>query len=133
MLPGSALPIAQIHEHADGVADFDSRIGKVAPTMPSALTLARSRRRCVPGQFGTPASLARHGKFLARGVRGKTAAAAARWYLNRHKALFGLSSLDGLRLESTNRLVGSNGYAVNFRQVFGNLETPPRAASSRSA
>ena len=74
-------------------------------------------------QFGTPASLTRYGKFLARGVRGKTAPDAARWYLNRHKALFGLSSLDGLRLESMNRLVGSNGYAVNFRQVFGNLET----------
>ena len=73
-------------------------------------------------QFGTPATLTRHGKFLARGVRGKTAPDAARWYLNRHKRLFGLPSLAGLRLENAHRLSGSNGYAVNFRQVFGNRE-----------
>ena len=56
----------------------------------------------------------------------------ARWYLNRHKALFGLRSLDGLELESANRLRGSNGYAVNFRQVFRRARRV-ESGSSRSA
>ncbi len=63
----------------------------------------------------------RRGKFLARGIRGKTAVDPARWYLNRHKALFGLKSLDGLEFESANRLSGSNGWVVNFKQVFKGL------------
>jgi hypothetical protein len=123
MLPASALPVAQISENAAEIADFDSRSGAVAPTNAQRAHARKIKAKVRWGQFGTPASVLRYGKFLARGVRGKTAAAAARWYLQRHKALFGLSSLDGLRVESMNRLVGSKGFVVNFRQVFGNLET----------
>ena len=119
LLPGAALPVAEIHEN-EGLADYDSRTGKIAPT-----SAQRAHARRLVGnahvrwnRFGTPSSIVRHGKFLARGIRGRNAAVAARWYLNRHRALFGLQSLDGLVLESSNRLVGSNGYAVNFRQVF---------------
>jgi extracellular elastinolytic metalloproteinase len=124
LLPGAALPVAEIHEH-EGLADYDSRTGKVAPT---SAQRAHARRlvgnaRVRWNRFGTPSSIVRHGKFLARGIRGKNAAVAARWYLNRHRALFGLQSLDGLVLESSNRLVGSNGYAVNFRQVFKGTPT----------
>ena len=32
LLPGSALSNVNIHEHAEGVSEFDSRVGKVAPT-----------------------------------------------------------------------------------------------------
>jgi extracellular elastinolytic metalloproteinase len=123
MLPASALPVAQISEEFTEIADFDSRSGMVAPTNAQRAHARKIKAKVRWGQFGTPASVARSGKFLARGVRGKTAAAAARWYLQRHKALFGLSSLNGLRVESVNRLVGSKGHVVNFRQVFGNLET----------
>jgi hypothetical protein len=79
------------------------------------------RARATWSQFGTPATLMRRGKFLARGIRGKTAVDPARWYLNRHKALFGLKSLDGLEFDSANPLSGSNGWVVNFRQVFKGL------------
>src|SRR5918993_2256623 len=124
LLPASALSVAEIHEH-EGLADYDSRSGKIAPT---SAQRAHARRlvgntRVRWNRFGTPSSIVRHGKFLARGIRGKNAAVAARWYLNRHRALFGLRSLDGLVLESSNRLVGSNGYAVNFRQVFKGVPT----------
>ena len=124
LLPGAALPVAEIHEN-EGLADYDSRTGKIAPT---SAQRAHARRlvgnaRVRWNRFGTPSSIVRHGKFLARGIRGKNAAVAARWYLNRHRALFGLQSLDGLVLESSNRLVGSNGYAVNFRQVFKGIPT----------
>jgi hypothetical protein len=41
---------------------------------------------------------------------------------NRHRRLFGLGSIDQLELVRANRLTGSNGWSVNFRQVFGQLE-----------
>lgn len=127
MLPSSALSVAQIHDEVEGLVDYDSRSGAIAPTKLQRAHAKQLRKKLKAkvrwGQFGTPASIARHGRFLARGVRAKTAAGAARWYLQRHKALFGLRSLDGLRLESANRLVGSNGYAVNFRQFFKGLPT----------
>jgi extracellular elastinolytic metalloproteinase len=122
LLPGSALSNVNIHEHAEGVSEFDSRVGKVAPTSAQRAHAKGLKASVTWSKFGTPATLTRHGKFLARGIRGRTAPDAARWYLNRNRRLFGLSSLAGLRLENAHRLAGSNGYAVNFRQVFGNLE-----------
>jgi extracellular elastinolytic metalloproteinase len=122
VIPGSALSNVNIHEHADGVSEFDSRVGKIAPTSSQRAHAKRLKARVTWSQFGTPATLTRHGKFLARGIRGKTAPDAARWYLNRHKRLFGLQSLAGLKFDSANRLVDSNAYAVTFRQVFAGLE-----------
>ncbi len=123
LLPGSALSVAEIHEH-EGLADYDIRSGKLAPTSNQRAHVKRLRGARVSwNQFGTPSSVVRHGRFLARGIRGKTAENAARWYLNRHKALFGLRSLSGLRFENANRLVGSNGYAVHFRQVYKGIPT----------
>jgi extracellular elastinolytic metalloproteinase len=122
LLPGSALSNANLHEHAEGVTEFDSRVGTLAPSSIQRAHAKRLKASVTWNQFGTPASLTRHGRFLARGIRGKNAAVAARWYLNRHKALFGLRSGSSVRLEAANRLAGSNGYAVTFRQVFGGLE-----------
>jgi extracellular elastinolytic metalloproteinase len=124
LLPASALPVAEIHDH-EGLADYDSRSGKIAPTSAQRAHAKRlaGTTRVRWNRFGAPSSIVRHGKFLARGITGKNAPAAARWYLNRHKSLFGLRSLDGLVLESSNRLVGSNGYAVSFRQVFKGVPT----------
>jgi extracellular elastinolytic metalloproteinase len=124
MLPSSAFSTARIHEDVDhAVVDFDSRVGKIAPTKLQRAHAKRLKASVTWSQFGTPASIVRHGKFLARGIRGKTAPDAARWYLNRHKRLFGLGSVDALKFESSNRLGTSNGWAVGFRQVFGGLAT----------
>ncbi|MGZ8708246.1 MAG: hypothetical protein ACXW0R_12810, partial [Gaiellaceae bacterium] len=122
LLPGSALSNVNITETADSVSEFDSRVGQVAPTSTQRAHAKRLKASVTWSQYGTPATLTRHGKFLARGIRGKTAPDAARWYIARHRALFGLQSLDGLKFESANRMTGSNGYAVGFRQVFGNLQ-----------
>ena len=121
MVPGSALSVARIHEGVDEAADYDSRVGKIAPTKLQRAHAKRLKASVTWNQFGTPASLSRRGKFLARGVRGKTAADAARWYLNRHKRLFGLGSVDQLELVRATRLTGSNGWSVTYRQVFGRL------------
>ena len=122
MVPSSALSVARIDEGVDEAADYDSRVGKIAPTKAQRAHAKRLKASVTWSKFGTPASLSRRGKFLARGVRGKTAPEAARWYLNRHKALFGLSSIDQLELVGANRLAGSNGWSVNLRQVFGGLQ-----------
>ncbi len=124
LLPGSAMPVAEIHEH-EGLADYDIRTGKIAPTSAQRAHAKRlvGRSKVRWNRFGTPSSIVRHGKFLARGIRAKSAPAAARWYLNRHKRLFGLASLDGLVLDNSHRLTGSNGYAVSFRQVFKGVPT----------
>jgi extracellular elastinolytic metalloproteinase len=124
LLPASALSVAEIHDN-EGLADYDIRSGKIAPTNAQRAHARRlaGNTRVRWNRFGTPSSIVRHGRFLARGVRGKSAPVAARWYLNRHKALFGLRSLDSLVLDSATRLTGSNGYAVNFRQVFKGVPT----------
>ncbi len=127
LLPSSALPVVQISDDQAGTADYDSRSGAIAPTKlqraHAKQLKAKLKARVTWGKLGTPSSISRPGKFLARGIRGKTAADAARWYLKRHKALFGLRSLDGLVLEQATQLTGSKGYAVNFRQVFKGLPT----------
>src|SRR5262245_24264551 len=98
LLPGSALPVAQIQER-DGVADFDSRTGKIAPTKHQRVLARKLRAKVSWGQFGTPASISRRGRFLTKGVRTKTPAGAARAWLRAHRGLFGLRSLDGIVLE----------------------------------
>ena len=127
LLPSSALPVVQISDDQAGTADYDSRSGAIAPTKlqraHAKQLKAKLKARVTWGKLGTPSSISRPGKFLSRGIRGKTAADAARWYLKRHKALFGLRSLDGLVLEQATQLTGSKGYAVNFRQVFKGLPT----------
>jgi extracellular elastinolytic metalloproteinase len=123
MLPGSAFSVANLRDDPDAVIEFDSRVGSIAPTKAQRTHARRLHASVTWSQYGTPASLTRHGKFLARGVPGKTAADAAIWYLKRHKALFGLSSVAGLKFDSASRLGSSNGYAVTFRQAFGGLVT----------
>jgi extracellular elastinolytic metalloproteinase len=121
LMPGAAMSVANIQESSTDVADFDSRVGTVAPTKLQRFAAKRLKAKVIWGQFGTPASVSKRGKFLARGIRGKTAADAAAWYVKRHKALFGINSMAGLRFEGANRLGTSNGWAINYRQVFGGL------------
>jgi extracellular elastinolytic metalloproteinase len=121
LMPSSALPVAKITEDSADLADFDSRVGTIAPTKAQKAHAKKIKAKVIWGQFGTPASVSKRGKFLARGVRGKTAADAAIWYVKRHKALFGLKSVAGLKFEGANRLGTSTGWAVQYRQVFGGI------------
>jgi hypothetical protein len=123
LLPSSALSVAKITEDSADLADFDSRVGTIAPTKAQKAHAKRIKAKVSWGQFGTPASVSKRGKFLARGIRGKTAPDAAMWYLKRHKALFGLNSVAGLKFGSANRLGTSTGWAVTYRQAFGGLTT----------
>ena len=93
LMPGAALPVAQISDDQAEVADYDSRTGAIAPTRLQRAHAKQIKAKVTWNRFGTPASVSRPGKFLAKGIRAKTAQAAASWYLKRHKALFGLRSL----------------------------------------
>jgi hypothetical protein len=71
---------------------------------------------------GTAGSVFRYGGYLARGLKAPTAQAAARSWLTKHRALFGLRSTAGLQLVSGASMRGApNDRAVLFRQTFGGL------------
>jgi extracellular elastinolytic metalloproteinase len=120
-LPASALAVAQVHEHDDGLRDYDARSGAIAPTGAQRAAVKRLGAAATWNRFGTPATLSKRGKYLAKNVRGKNAAIAARTWLERNKALFRLSSTAGLVLERDSRLAFSRGHAVHFRQVFDGM------------
>src|SRR4051794_15432865 len=122
-LPATAFGAAQIQDRPDGLADYDVRAGALQPSAVQRAAVKRLHAEVSWNQFGTPASLSRQGKFLAKGVHGKNAAVAAERWLNGHKALFGLRSTDQLALVGDTRMTSSRGHAVNFRQVVDGLQT----------
>jgi extracellular elastinolytic metalloproteinase len=123
LAPGAARSVVHIGDDPGAQADeYDSRTSRVAPTRAQRASVARLGARVTWNRFGTPASLTRHGKFLATGIQGKNAAAAARNWLQANRAVFGLQSAAGLVLEADSPLRGSAGHAVNFRQVFEGLK-----------
>lgn len=89
--------------------DFDARTGTVAPTA-EQLAIASEMGAVVRwSAFGTPASLTKHGGFLAAGLSGPDAPTVALDWLRANKALFRLSSTDGLALVSDGALPGATG------------------------
>jgi extracellular elastinolytic metalloproteinase len=119
LVPGAGVSVVQ---HDRSAADFDVRTGKLRPTSAQRAAAAKIGAAVTWNRFGTPASLSRRGKFLATGIRGQNAAAAARAWLNANKAVLGLSSTAGLKLDADSRMTASRGHAVNFRQVFDGIE-----------
>jgi extracellular elastinolytic metalloproteinase len=114
-------PSASAVVGGDVLGDVDKRSGRVAPTAAQRQAVSGMGAEATWNDFGTPASLIRHGGYLATSLSGADAATVARSWVNRNRALFRLGSVDGLRLASDSRLQGSNGYAVVFEQEFGGL------------
>ena len=122
LVPGTAGAVVHIGDETGDRVDIDSRTGKLKPTRAQRAAAKRLGAAVTWNRFGTPASLNKRGKFLARGVRGKNAVAAARAWLTANRAVLGLRSTAGLVLDSDTRMAASRGHAVNFRQVFDGLE-----------
>ncbi|MCA1602163.1 MAG: M36 family metallopeptidase, partial [Acidobacteria bacterium] len=101
--------------------DFDARTGTVAPNSTQLGMVSGLGASVIWNDFGTPASLMKDGGYLATGLSGPDAATVARNWISANKALFRLSSTDGLKVIGDAPLAGSDGYAVNFRQQFGSL------------
>ena len=119
LAPSAAVPVVQ---HDRDVVEFDLRTGKLPPTSAQRAAAKRMRAAVTWNRLGTPASLSKRGKFLATGIRGRNATAAARAWLNANKRVLGLRSTAGLVLEADSRLSASRGHAVSFRQVFDGVE-----------
>src|SRR3954451_19152940 len=114
----------------DGISDgalpnVDARTGTIAPTAAQLAAVDAMGAHATWNSFGTPHVLTGDGGFLATGVQGDTAVAAARNYLDANKALFKLASADALVLHGDSLLAGSQGHAVTFRQRFGSLDAWP--------
>jgi extracellular elastinolytic metalloproteinase len=122
-LPATALGNARIVEDNHGLNDVDTRVGKLAPTAGQKAAAKRLHVKVTWNRFGTPETISKRGKYLAKGIRGKSAPEAARRWLHRNRALFGLASTSGLELVGDSPMVASRGHAVNFRQVANGLET----------
>ena len=122
-LPASAFGIANVHSGDDGLRDYDSRTGKLAPTRAQKAAAKRLGARVTWNQFGTPATVSKRGKYLAKGIRAKTAPAAASKWLNRHRALFRVGAADKLVVDTDSPMYQSRGHAVTFRQIIGGLQT----------
>ena len=118
-LPGPSLGIV---DHAAVLPDRDFRMGSIAPTTAQKQAVQRLGATVRWNRFGTPQTLIKHGKWLATGITGKPADAARKW-VRANRGLFRLSDADvtKLQLVSANRLRGSDGYAVLFRQRYGTL------------
>jgi extracellular elastinolytic metalloproteinase len=123
LIPAPVLGVAQILDVHEGLGELDKRRGLVQPTAGQRQAAAAMQATVRWNRFGTPQSLIRYGGFLASGVQGANAVAAARSWVVANKALFRMASVttSNLRLESDAPLVGSNGHVVSFRQWFGGL------------
>ena len=103
------------------LGDFDARTGTVAPNSTQLGIVSGLGATATWNQFGTPGSLINYNGYLATGLQGPDAAAVARNWVSANKALFRLSSTDGLIVINDAQLAQSDAYAVNFRQQFGSL------------
>ena len=116
--PGPRGRGVDIQGEQRGHADADRR-GRAAST---ATQRAAAEGKARFGALGTPAVVVDEGRPLATGLPADPEA-AARAYLARERALFGLSQeqVDALEVVTVNPL--GKGAAVLLRQVFGDLRT----------
>nr|MBA3353782.1 hypothetical protein [Blastocatellia bacterium] len=105
------------------MGDLDARRGSLEPTSTQLGIVSELGATAIWNDFGTPGSLSRDGGYLATGLSGPDATTVARNWVNAHKALFRLSSTGGLKVIGDEQLAQSNGYAINFRQEFGGLDS----------
>src|SRR5918996_4469117 len=96
--------------------DRDTRAGRIAPSAEQKRDAERIATSVRWSDFGTPRSLINHDGFLATGVAGADAVAAARNWLDANRSLFRLDSVDDLEVTQDSRLVDSAGHVVGFRQ-----------------
>ena len=114
----AAPPRVDIQGEQRGHADADRR-GRAASTAAQQRAAKGTTRF---GALGTPSVVVDAGRPLATGLPADPTS-AARAYLSRERALFGLSQeqVDGLEVVTVNPL--GKGAAVLLRQVFGDLRT----------
>ena len=123
-LSGFAVePVLDIHK---ALPDLDTRVGSLPPSGAALSIVAGLGARAEWNRFGTPASVVKHGGYLATGLSGSPTTAARNW-IRANKALFKLSDagVDALEMINDSMTAGNDGHAVIFRQKFGSLPAGP--------
>ncbi len=121
LMPSTAFGQAQILDATAGWPDLDARAGSVTPNSTQLGLVSNLGATAEWNEFGTPKTLLKQGGYVATGLSGASAVAAARSWIDANKALYRLSSIDGLVLYSDSRMPFSEGHAVHFKQTFGGL------------
>ena len=120
---GPTLGVREAKPGSHGSLRDFVRSGAISkPTVAQRAAVRALHARATWNNYGTPATLMRPGGFLTKQATGATAVIAARGWLAKHRALFRLSSVNGLRLMADSRLSSSASHAVNFQQAFGGLK-----------
>ncbi|CAA9382551.1 MAG: hypothetical protein AVDCRST_MAG47-2273 [uncultured Nocardioidaceae bacterium] len=128
-VPAGAAPVGVVEPGTlQSIVDpnkenLDNRSGRLAPTAAAQDRVrALGATRVEWNQFGTPASLIKHGGYLATGL-GRNPVKAAKSFIASNRALFSLSTsgLENLEVVNDSVLSGGRGHAVLFRQTFGDL------------
>ncbi|HEY8471532.1 MAG TPA: M36 family metallopeptidase [Natronosporangium sp.] len=111
--------------------DIDTRLAEPAVT-PTAeqLALAEDLDATVRWtQFGTAQSVLRYGDFLTTGIQAADPAAAARAWLDQHRALYRLDSTAGLVVHASVALTDT-AHVVVFRQHVGGRPVSPEGIAT---
>jgi extracellular elastinolytic metalloproteinase len=111
--------------HDGALPNYDARTGAIAPGATQLAAVEALGATATWNNFGTPHVLSKEGAFLATGVQGDDAIAAAKNWLAANRDLFRLSSVDSLVLHGDSQLAGTQGHAVTLRQRFGSLDAFP--------
>ncbi len=123
-LAGFAVePVLDVH---NALPDLDTRVGSLPPSGAALAIVSSLGARAEWNRFGTPASVVKHGGYLATGLSGSPVTAARNW-IRANKALFKLSDagVDALEMINDSKMAGYDGRAVVFRQKFGSLPAGP--------
>jgi extracellular elastinolytic metalloproteinase len=99
------------------------RSGAVSkPTAAQRASVRALHAKATWNSHGTPATLMRPGGFITKQASGATAVIAARAWLAKHKGIFRLDSIAGLRVMADSKLSRSSGHSVTFQQAFKSLK-----------
>jgi extracellular elastinolytic metalloproteinase len=102
--------------------DFVRSGGVQKPTAAQRAAVRALHARATWNSYGTPSTLMRRGGFLSKRTTGATAIVAARGWLAKHKVIFRLDSIRGLRTYADSKLQSGAGHSVTFQQAFRNLK-----------
>jgi extracellular elastinolytic metalloproteinase len=123
VLAGPSFGVRQAAPSKHGnLRDFVRSGALHKPTAAQRAAVRALHARATWNTYGTPSTLMRPRGFLSKQARGATPTIAARAWLAKHKVIFRLGSVSGLRAYADSRLTASGSHAVTFQQALGGLK-----------
>jgi extracellular elastinolytic metalloproteinase len=123
VLAGPSFGVRQAAPSKNGnLRDFVRSGALHKPTAAQRAAVRALHARATWNTYGTPSTLMRPRGFLSKQARGATPTIAARAWLAKHKVIFRLDSVSGLRAYADSRLSSSSSHAVTFQQALGGLK-----------